>query len=68
MLFLNVQVYILSKDEGGRHKPFTTNFTPIMFSYTWDAAARIVLPDGKEMVMPGELRQRYNVTHIHTNT
>ncbi|XP_071489319.1 elongation factor Tu, mitochondrial-like [Diadema antillarum] len=48
------QVYILSKDEGGRHKPFTSNFTPIMFSYTWDAAARITLPEDKEMVMPGE--------------
>ncbi|XP_788937.2 elongation factor Tu, mitochondrial [Strongylocentrotus purpuratus] len=48
------QVYILSKDEGGRHKPFTSNFTPIMYSYTWDAAARITLPEGKEMVMPGE--------------
>nr|XP_054749246.1 elongation factor Tu, mitochondrial-like [Lytechinus pictus] len=48
------QVYILSKDEGGRHKPFTSNFTPVMYSYTWDAAARITLPEGKEMVMPGE--------------
>ncbi|XP_044159165.1 elongation factor Tu, mitochondrial [Bufo gargarizans] len=48
------QVYILSKEEGGRHKPFVSNFLPVMFSLTWDMSVRITLPDGKEMVMPGE--------------
>ncbi|KAF7686488.1 elongation factor Tu, mitochondrial [Silurus meridionalis] len=51
---IKAQVYILSKEEGGRHKPFVTNFMPVMFSLTWDMACRILLPDGKEMVMPGE--------------
>ncbi|XP_060636516.2 elongation factor Tu, mitochondrial [Anolis sagrei] len=51
---VEAQVYILSKDEGGRHKPFVSNFTPVMFSLTWDMACRIELPAGKEMVMPGE--------------
>ncbi|XP_071945286.1 elongation factor Tu-like [Antedon mediterranea] len=48
------QVYLLKEEEGGRQKPFMTNFSPIMFSHTWDSAARIVLPADKEMVMPGE--------------
>ncbi|CAJ0934174.1 unnamed protein product [Ranitomeya imitator] len=51
---VQAQVYILSKEEGGRHKPFVTNFLPVMFSLTWDMSARITLPEGKEMVMPGE--------------
>ncbi|KAM8844007.1 elongation factor Tu, mitochondrial [Spinachia spinachia] len=48
------QVYVLSKEEGGRHKPFVTNYTPVMFSLTWDMACGITLPKDKEMVMPGE--------------
>ncbi|XP_035511206.1 elongation factor Tu, mitochondrial [Morone saxatilis] len=48
------QVYILSKEEGGRHKPFVTNFMPVMFSLTWDMACKVTLPSGKELVMPGE--------------
>ncbi|KAL6460718.1 hypothetical protein MHYP_G00306840 [Metynnis hypsauchen] len=51
---VRTQVYILSKEEGGRHKPFVTNFMPVMFSLTWDMACRVQLPDGKEMIMPGE--------------
>ncbi|XP_068099698.1 elongation factor Tu, mitochondrial-like isoform X2 [Hyperolius riggenbachi] len=51
---VQAQVYILSKEEGGRHTPFVTNFLPVMFSLTWDMAARVTLPQGKEMVMPGE--------------
>ncbi|MCI4395225.1 hypothetical protein PGIGA_G00177980 [Pangasianodon gigas] len=51
---IKAQVYILSKEEGGRHKPFVTNFMPVMFSLTWDMACRVQLPEGKEMVMPGE--------------
>ncbi|XP_018423514.1 PREDICTED: elongation factor Tu, mitochondrial isoform X1 [Nanorana parkeri] len=51
---VKAQVYILSKEEGGRHKPFVSNFLPVMFSLTWDMSARVTLPEGKEMVMPGE--------------
>ncbi|KAI4879013.1 hypothetical protein NFI96_028578, partial [Prochilodus magdalenae] len=51
---VRAQVYILSKEEGGRHKPFVTNFMPVMFSLTWDMACRVQLPDDKEMIMPGE--------------
>ncbi|XP_069566325.1 elongation factor Tu, mitochondrial [Brachyistius frenatus] len=51
---VKAQVYMLSKEEGGRHKPFVTNFMPVMFSLTWDMACRITLPADKEMVMPGE--------------
>lgn len=41
------QVYVLSKEEGGRHKPFMTNFMPVMFSLTWDMACRVTLPSDK---------------------
>lgn len=51
---VKAQVYVLSKEEGGRHKPFVTNFMPVMFSLTWDMACRVTLPTDKEMVMPGE--------------
>ncbi|XP_046840552.1 elongation factor Tu-like isoform X2 [Xenia sp. Carnegie-2017] len=48
------EVYILKKDEGGRHKPFVTNYTPQMFVRTGDVAATITLPEDKQFVMPGE--------------
>ncbi|CAK6963254.1 elongation factor Tu%2C mitochondrial [Scomber scombrus] len=51
---VKAQVYVLSKEEGGRHKPFVSNFMPVMFSLTWDMACKITLPEDKEMVMPGE--------------
>ncbi|XP_072860646.1 elongation factor Tu, mitochondrial [Pogona vitticeps] len=51
---VEAQVYVLTKQEGGRHKPFVSNFQPIMFSLTWDMACRVQLPEGKELVMPGE--------------
>ncbi|KAG7506052.1 elongation factor Tu, mitochondrial [Solea senegalensis] len=51
---VQAQVYILSKEEGGRHKPILTNYMPIMYSLTWDMTCRIALPSGKDMVMPGE--------------
>ncbi|XP_068613634.1 elongation factor Tu, mitochondrial-like [Brachionichthys hirsutus] len=51
---VKAQVYILSKEEGGRHKPFINNYRPVMFSLTWDMACRITLPEDKDMVMPGE--------------
>jgi len=48
------QVYILTKEEGGRHKPFISNYTPQMYVRTGDVAATITLAEGKEFVMPGE--------------
>ncbi|XP_014749561.1 PREDICTED: elongation factor Tu, mitochondrial [Sturnus vulgaris] len=47
-------VYVLSPQEGGRHKPFVAHYAPVMFSHTWDIACRVLLPPGKDLVMPGE--------------
>lgn len=49
-LCLVFQVYILTKEEGGRHKPFVTNFMPVMFSLTWDMTCRVSLPGDKVSV------------------
>ncbi|CAH1230631.1 elongation factor Tu, mitochondrial-like [Branchiostoma lanceolatum] len=51
---VQAQVYILTKEEGGRRTPFTNTYTPVMFSHTWNMACRVSLPEGKELVMPGE--------------
>ncbi|NXN99765.1 EFTU factor, partial [Rhinopomastus cyanomelas] len=51
---VEAQVYILSPQEGGRHKPFVSYYCPIMFSHTWDIACRVMLPASKKLVMPGE--------------
>lgn len=51
---IKAQVYILKKEEGGRHKPFVSKYTPQMYVRTGDVAATINLPEGKEFVMPGE--------------
>ena len=48
------KVYIMKKDEGGREKPLTASYQPQLYSKTWDIAARMSLPGGKEIVMPGE--------------
>jgi elongation factor Tu len=48
------QVYVLSKDEGGRHKPFFNNYRPQFFFRTTDVTGTIQLPEGTEMVMPGD--------------
>ena len=48
------QVYILSKDEGGRHKPFFNNYRPQFYFRTTDVTGVIELPSGTEMVMPGD--------------
>jgi len=50
---VEAQVYVLTKDEGGRAKPFTTYIQMQAFSKTWDCAAQVLIP-GKDMVMPGE--------------
>ncbi len=48
------QVYVLSKDEGGRHTPFFTNYRPQFYFRTTDVTGTVSLPDGVEMVMPGD--------------
>ncbi|MDO5722316.1 MAG: elongation factor Tu [Actinomycetaceae bacterium] len=48
------QVYILKKEEGGRHKPFFTNYRPQFYFRTTDVTGIIELPEGTEMVMPGD--------------
>ena len=47
-------VYVLSKDEGGRHTPFVSNYRPQFYFRTTDVTGVITLPDGVEMVMPGD--------------
>jgi len=48
------EVYILKKEEGGRHTPFHNNYRPQFYVRTTDVTGTIVLPDGVEMVMPGD--------------
>ncbi len=48
------QVYILSKDEGGRHTPFFDNYRPQFYFRTTDVTGVVTLPEGTEMVMPGD--------------
>jgi elongation factor Tu len=48
------EVYVLSKEEGGRHKPFFTNYRPQFYFRTTDVTGTISLPEGTEMVMPGD--------------
>jgi elongation factor Tu len=48
------QVYVLNKDEGGRHKPFFNNYRPQFYFRTTDVTGSITLPEGTEMVMPGD--------------
>ncbi len=48
------EIYVLSKDEGGRHTPFFTGYKPQFYIGTADVTGEITLPDGVEMVMPGD--------------
>ncbi len=48
------QVYVLSKEEGGRHKPFFSNYRPQFYFRTTDITGTITLPEGTEMCMPGD--------------
>jgi elongation factor Tu len=48
------EVYILSKDEGGRHTPFFNNYRPQFYFRTTDVTGEVTLPSGTEMVMPGD--------------
>ena len=48
------QVYVLTKEEGGRHTPFFSNYRPQFYFRTTDVTGTINLPEGVEMVMPGD--------------
>jgi elongation factor Tu len=48
------EVYVLSKDEGGRHTPFFANYRPQFYFRTTDVTGEVILPEGTEMVMPGD--------------
>jgi elongation factor Tu len=48
------EVYVLSKEEGGRHTPFFTNYRPQFYFRTTDVTGTVALPQGVEMVMPGD--------------
>lgn len=58
------QVYVLSKEEGGRHTPFFSNYRPQFYFRTTDITGVIMLPEGVEMVMPGD-NIEMNVELIH---
>ena len=48
------EVYVLSKEEGGRHKPFFSNYRPQFYFRTTDVTGTITLPEGTEMCLPGD--------------
>jgi elongation factor Tu len=48
------EVYVLSKEEGGRHTPFFANYRPQFYFRTTDVTGTVALPEGTEMVMPGD--------------
>ena len=48
------EAYILTKEEGGRHTPFFTNYRPQFYFRTTDVTGMVALPEGTEMVMPGD--------------
>ena len=50
----SAEAYILTKDEGGRHTPFFTNYRPQFYFRTTDVTGQVALPEGTEMVMPGD--------------
>ncbi|HKR16666.1 elongation factor Tu [Rhizorhapis sp.] len=50
----DAEVYVLSKEEGGRHTPFFANYRPQFYFRTTDVTGEVVLPEGTEMVMPGD--------------
>jgi len=58
------EAYILSKDEGGRHTPFFTNYRPQFYFRTTDVTGECKLPEGTEMVMPGDNINNLEVTLI----
>ncbi|RHY38603.1 hypothetical protein DYB34_004692 [Aphanomyces astaci] len=61
---VTAQVYVLKKEEGGRHTPFFNNYRPQFFFRTADITGNILLPEGTEMVMPGD-NLTLNIELIH---
>ncbi|KAF0717467.1 Aste57867_2269 [Aphanomyces stellatus] len=61
---VQAQVYVLKKDEGGRHTPFFNNYRPQFFFRTADITGNVMLPEGTEMVMPGD-NLTLNIELIH---
>lgn len=59
------EVYILTKEEGGRHTPFFTGYKPQFFIWTADITGEIVLPEGVEMAMPGDSLTHMNIKTIY---
>jgi elongation factor Tu len=53
----DAEIYVLSKDEGGRHTPFFSKYRPQFYFRTTDVTGEITLPEGQEMVMPGDNTQ-----------
>ena len=51
------ELYVLTKEEGGRHKPFFSNYQPQFYFRTTDVTGQISLPEGTEMCMPGDNTQ-----------
>jgi len=62
---MKATVYALSKDEGGRHSPFFTGYRPQFYFRTTDITGTVTLPEGKEMVMPGDTAD-LNIDLINT--
>jgi elongation factor Tu len=58
------EVYVLSKEEGGRHTPFFNNYRPQFYFRTTDVTGSVELPEGKEMVMPGD-NVEFKVSLLH---
>ena len=58
------QVYVLTKEEGGRHTAFVSNYRPQFYFHTTDITGTITLPEGTEMVMPGD-NTSFTVELIH---
>ncbi|ETV99494.1 elongation factor Tu 1 [Aphanomyces invadans] len=61
---VTAQVYVLKKEEGGRHTPFFNNYRPQFFFRTADITGNVTLPEGTEMVMPGD-NLTLNIELIH---
>jgi len=60
-----VEVYILTKEEGGRHTPFFTGYKPQFFIRTMDVTGEIILPQGVEMAMPGDSLNHMKIKMIY---
>ena len=59
------EAYILTKDEGGRHTPFFSNYRPQFYFRTTDVTGSVILPEGTEMVMPGDNISMEAVSYTH---